>query len=344
MQKHFGERLKSARKMEGLSLQNLADRMGNTVSRQAINKYEQGKMRPDSTVLLSLAAALRVTPDYFFRATAPLQSIEFRKHSAFSMKEKHRIECKSMDMLERYLDLESCLGISSSFSPPFRQVSVSSSSSVDELADRLREVWELGNDPIPDVVEMLEDHNVKVIMLDTLKGFDGMAAWSGAIPLVVFSNNGDVVRRRFTVLHELAHLLIDFNTGNHRADENLAHAFAGALLFPKASFIRVFGARRSHCTERELLDMKEYFGISVQAIMARARTLDIVSEATYKRFCIKWSKYRKEEPGEYPSKETPARFRQLLDRAVAEEVISISKAAELSGKSIEELSMTMSFL
>ena len=67
MQYHFGERLKSARKMAGLSLQELAESMIKPVSRQAINKYEQGRMMPDSEILLSLASALKVRPDYLFR-------------------------------------------------------------------------------------------------------------------------------------------------------------------------------------------------------------------------------------------------------------------------------------
>jgi predicted HTH domain antitoxin len=73
-------------------------------------------------------------------------------------------------------------------------------------------------------------------------------------------------------------------------------------------------------------------------------TLGVINDFTYKNFCIAWSKHRIKEPGEYRSKEEPARFRQLLDRAVSEEVITMSKAAELAGKSYNELSLEMSFI
>lgn len=344
MQHHFGERLKSARKMAGMSLQELADRMEQPVSRQAINKYEQGRMLPESGILLSLASALNVKPDYFFREAVSLQSIEFRKHTALPEKEKERIKAKSSDILERYLELESCLGIDSSFMNPFQGVRVSSPEEIDEIADRLREAWCLGFDPLPDVVEMLESYNVKVIMLDTHHAFDGLSAWSGSIPLVVFNKERDVVRRRFTVLHELAHLLLDFQSGSDKENEKLAHAFAGAVLFPKGSFIRAFGSKRTHFTKRELIEMKEYFGMSVQAIMARAKSLAVITDSTYRNFCINWSAFRVNEPGEYKSKEEPVRFRQLLDRAVSEEVITMSKAAELAGKSYQELTMEISFI
>jgi Zn-dependent peptidase ImmA (M78 family)/transcriptional regulator with XRE-family HTH domain len=330
--------------MAGMSLQELADRMESPVSKQALSKYEQGKMQPDSTSLLSLSTALGVRPDYFFREPAQLSAIEFRKHARLPEKDRARIEAKALDLLERYRELESCLGIDSSFVHPFPDAALASFEDAGCYAEKLRDEWNLGIDPIPDVIEMLESFNVRVIMLDAPDGFDGLAAWSGNIPVIAFNQNRDIVRRRFTSLHELAHLLFRCQVANPRDNEKLAHAFAGAFLLPKDSFLRAVGEKRTHFTERELLDMKEYFGISVQAIMARARGLDVISEFTYKNFCIAWSKYRIDEPGEYRSKEEPARFRQLLDRAVSEEVITMSKAAELAGISYNELSEEMSFI
>jgi Zn-dependent peptidase ImmA (M78 family) len=330
--------------MAGLSLQELADNMDKPVSRQAISKYEQGKMQPDSPALLSLSSALGVRPDYFFREPAQLSVIEFRKHAMLPGKERERIEAKAIDMLERYRELESCLGLDSLFVHPFPDAALASFDDAGSYAEKLRNAWNLGIDPIPDVIEMLESYNVRVIMIDAPEGFDGLSAWSGDIPVIVFNQNRDVVRRRFTALHELAHLLFRCEAATSRENEKLAHAFAGAFLFPKESFLRAFGEKRTHFTERELLDMKEYFGISVGAIMARARGLDVISEFTYRNFCIAWSKYRIDEPGEYRSKEEPTRFRQLLDRAVSEEIITMSKAAELAGKSYNELNEEMSFI
>jgi transcriptional regulator with XRE-family HTH domain len=54
----FGERLRLARKRAGLSLRELADRLGGEVSAQAISKYENGMMFPSSSVLVALGNAL----------------------------------------------------------------------------------------------------------------------------------------------------------------------------------------------------------------------------------------------------------------------------------------------
>ena len=66
MENIFANRLIAARKMAGMSLQNLADKLGNIVTKQSLNKYEQGKMKPDSNLIIQLANILNVSVDYFF--------------------------------------------------------------------------------------------------------------------------------------------------------------------------------------------------------------------------------------------------------------------------------------
>ena len=55
----FSQRLKQARVMKGFSLETLANSIDNLVSRQAIYKYEQGKMMPDSKVLIALSSSFK---------------------------------------------------------------------------------------------------------------------------------------------------------------------------------------------------------------------------------------------------------------------------------------------
>ncbi len=47
-------------------VQNLADKLGNVVSKQSLNKYEQGKMKPDSDLVITLSTILNVQVDFFF--------------------------------------------------------------------------------------------------------------------------------------------------------------------------------------------------------------------------------------------------------------------------------------
>lgn len=61
----FAERFKSARLMNGFSLQDLADALDNKLSRQALHRYEKGEVIPDAEKINMLSKALEVSPDYF---------------------------------------------------------------------------------------------------------------------------------------------------------------------------------------------------------------------------------------------------------------------------------------
>ena len=78
----FGQRLKSAREMKGLSMADLSRELSGLVTRQSICKYEAGIMLPDSAVLLRLARILDVKSDYFFRPFLSLFPVSSsgRKH------------------------------------------------------------------------------------------------------------------------------------------------------------------------------------------------------------------------------------------------------------------------
>jgi transcriptional regulator with XRE-family HTH domain len=60
----IGKRLKLARAAAGLSLRELAERIGNRVSAQQIGKYERDEDVPSSGVLIALGHALGVSVDY----------------------------------------------------------------------------------------------------------------------------------------------------------------------------------------------------------------------------------------------------------------------------------------
>ena len=108
----FGKRLKSAREMKGLSMADLVGEMENIVSRQAIYKYEAGKMLPDSSVLIKLAEVLGVNVGYLFRPfSISLSGIEFRKKAKMSEKARKSVQQKVMDHVERYFEIEDIAGV-----------------------------------------------------------------------------------------------------------------------------------------------------------------------------------------------------------------------------------------
>ncbi len=327
--------------MNGLSMQDLANKMNNIITKQAIGKYEQGDMKPSSDILIALSNALNVRPDYFFRnEKIKLVNVEFRKLKRLLAKDIDQIKANTIDFLERYFELEDLLGIDKIFENPISDVLIQVNEDIETAAEKLRKKWKIGTNAISNVIELLEDHEIKVFEIDVEDGFDGLSTYANGVPVIVLNRNMQKFRKRFTALHELAHLLLKFpeNEFTEREVENFCHAFAGAMLIPKSAFIVEFGAHRSNVFMKELMIIKENFGISMQAIMARAKNLDLISHATYQEFFKTFSKlgYRKEEPGDYKGDESSSRFSQLLLRAVAEDIVSMSKAAALSNLKLSE--------
>jgi Zn-dependent peptidase ImmA (M78 family)/DNA-binding XRE family transcriptional regulator len=337
----FGERLRSARKMAGFSLEDLAQASGSMISKQAIGKYEKGQINPSSAVLLALAKALDVKVDYFFRSSkVALSGLAFRKKSKLSRKEEDRIKYQALDFLQKYIEIEKILNLPHTTDMPVVRRKIRNHEDIEQVATDIRKSWNLGEAPIQQLTELLEDKGFKILEVETSENFVGLSGYAEEmeIPVIAVFKEGDYVRKRFTIAHELAHLLLDFSDCGNDNHEKLCHAFAGALLLPEKVIREEFCGERKKITEWELKKLKGVYGISMQAIMARARTLGLVSEYTYKMFQIYVSKngWRKNEPGRYSGIEKANRYKQLVLHAAAEQIISHSKGAEFLNMSLTD--------
>ena len=339
----FAERFKSARLMKGFSLQDLADAMDNSLSRQALHRYEKGEVIPDAEKINLLSNALDINPDYFFRTTnVELGEIEYRKLSQLPQKEAAIIKEKTKEYLSRYLELEEIMGLANEFDNHLDGFElVTTFDQVNKAAEILREKWSLGKGPIFNIVELLEDKHIKVVKLDVDEDFDGLQTWvNGNIPVVAYNlkKANKLDRIRFTLLHELAHLLLKFGNISEKQKETLCHQFAGAMLLPEETINAELGAHRNKLSPLELGNIKKQYGISMQAIVMRAKDCKIINEHYTKQFffLIKQLNWKVDEPVEYQGVEESNRFEQLLFRALIEEQISMSKAASLCNQSLAE--------
>lgn len=343
MKEIFAERFKSARLMKGFSLQDLANKIEGKLSRQALHRYEKGEVIPDNEKINLLSKALDVNPDFFFRSTTvELGEIEYRKLSKMPRKEASIIKEKTKEYLSRYLELEEILGLGVEFENPLKNIGIITSyEQVNKAANQLREYWSLGEGAIFNVVELLEDKNIKVVKLDVDEDFDGLQTFvNGTIPVVAYNvkktNKPD--RIRLTLLHELAHLLLTFGNITLKQKETLCYQFAGTVLLPEKTLKAELGEHRNKLSINELGNIKKQYGISMQAIVMRAKDCGIINEHYTKQFffLINQMNWRVDEPVEYSGVEGSNRFEQLLFRALIEEQISMSKAASLNNQTLAE--------
>lgn len=343
----FKERLQNARKSSGLSLRELAEKVH--ISHAAIKKYEDGKSMPSSDILLRLSKALKVRTEYFFRPkTIFLEGINYRKHGKLSKKEESSITHEIIEEIERRIELENLFP-----HPPIKTFTmidelpskINNRDQIEELADIIRNKWDLGFGPIPDLIDLLEEQGIRVFCIsenhkDFDKKFDGLMGNiknSNEI-IIVVSNNWPGDRQRFTLAHEFGHLILKDRLANSIDEEEACNHFSGAFLFPQASVFQALGNHRNAIEPKELALLKEEFGISMAGILHRAKDLKIISQKYYmemvKDFHHKgWDK--KEPTNSFPSQKAHI-FKQLIFRALAEEYIGESKAAELMNISLSE--------
>lgn len=346
----IGERIKQARKIRGMSQRELAKRA--EVSAQAISKYERDINVPSSGVLLRLSKALGVGVEFFVRPKSVARiTPDYRRRRALPRKREAALIAEIADWLERYIEIERILhpeegGLLFEFPPGFPR-SVSSMEEVERAASDLRRAWDLGSDPIENLVHLLEDCGIKVgVVASEDDRFDACTFFAeddGRSPVVVTRSKIPGDRQRFSIAHELGHLMIE--PGGGLDAERAAHRFAGAFLVPEkaARFELELAAgrgrrRRQDLSDFELLALKRKYGMSMQAWIYRAKDLGIISEerATdlFKRFRARG--WHKTEPGGEISQEWPMRFEILVNLALAEEAISRRRAEELLNRPVEQ--------
>ena len=283
----IGFRLKLARRAAGLSLRGLAAAIGHRVTAQAIGKYERSESMPSSGVLVALARALSTSEDYLLGdPELVLQDLQFRKNAFTTKRDEARVEAVVLASLERYLALEDILGLSSTQWDQPRDAPYPvhhDAVEVERAAGALRHHWGLGNEPIPNLVELLEERGMKVfsLPLDSIGGFAARARRPGRpdVPLVVVNADDWGERQRFTIAHELGHTVLSVTPS--LSAEHVAHRFAGAFLMPSETLRLEVGKRRTSIPLGEFVFLKHVFGVSIQALARRCHELGIINQATH---------------------------------------------------------------
>jgi Zn-dependent peptidase ImmA (M78 family) len=330
----IGKRIAQARKSASLSLRALAEKVG--VSQTTIAKYEKEQSTPDSTMLMKLAKALGVKSSFFFRTNNyQLENIEYRKRD-IPNKVLNSINAKILNFVEKRFELEELypVAISKKFEIPQGLPSqINYLYEIEEVANKVRNAWNLGEDPIADLSDILELQGIKVFMIDENvdNSFDGLTAMVNGSPIIVIGKCWSGVRQRFTLAHELGHLIVRGRLGVEIDEERASNRFAGAFLLPKKALIDRLGNKRKSIEIAELALLKEEFGVSMQVGFIRANQLKIISYeySSSLRKLFKQNKWDSNEPTPpYPT-EKVKRFKQLVLRAVSQEVISEAKGAEL---------------
>lgn len=309
--------------MQGLTLDEVATRLNGVVTKQAISKYERGLMSPSPLVLAALQKLYGISSTELSLPVHIITNWNFRRGRLLSAKTEAAIQSEIICALEHHLSDEVSLALELPFKRPFPKNYPVTLDNMEKAALTIRQKWNLGMDSIPFVCRMLERVGIKVLELDIDEDIDGLSGWANEkIPFIALKKNVKVERKRFTALHELAHLLFPaLENCPGKAKERLCHRFASALLFPREAFHRHIGIRRSTFVLEELIALKLVYGMSIAALVHRARDLEVITEDYYNHLFNDVINHNRMEEGwgDYPLVDAPGRKMEFLYRQVAEE-------------------------
>jgi Zn-dependent peptidase ImmA (M78 family)/DNA-binding XRE family transcriptional regulator len=305
------DRLRQARELRGLTQTALARQVG--VHPSAIAQLETGRMQPSPAVLDALGRATGFPVAFFTRPSGPALppgSLRFRARAALTARQRRQAWAYAQMLYELMASLAAQTEYPAPRLPRLDSDPVAA-------ATLTRQALGLASDrPIGPLIRTLERHGVWVLAIPVpLPRRDACSAWAGgdgATPVLVVAATPAGDRRRFSVAHELGHLVLHHTPeGTPHALEQQADAFAEAFLLPVAA-MRV--ALVPPITLTTLADLKTRWGVSLQALIRRALTLEIISPSQYRSLSTQLGArgWRTREPIAVPV-ERPRALRQLAE-------------------------------
>jgi len=294
-----GDRVRQVREIFGLTQAQLAKAA--SVEQSHISMIEKGSREASEQVIEAIALRTGFSPAFFKRPSGPEfpnGSLLYRKRKAASSSELATVRQLARLVFE----------LNESLAQKFesRQTTLPDAPGDPAAAAALaRTTLGLSPDtPAASLVSRLERSGVIVIpsplRIDDHDAFSLWADTDPRRPVIVFGTRKSGDRQRFSVAHELAHLVMHrAPTGDLNAMEREANAFAGRLLLPEEGFLREVNLP---LTLTGLAEMKSRWGVSMQAIVEHAYSLGLINSSQRKYVYRKLSAkgWRRNEPVAIP--------------------------------------------
>lgn len=307
-------RLTQARARRGISKADLAYAVD--VSPAAIGQYEAGVNSPRPEVLDRLADALKVRPG-FFGVGRPLARIDavnahFRSLRSARVSDRQKALATATFVWELTFALERYVKL-----PEVDLPIVPAGTTPAEAATLLRQHWDLPEGPVKHLVATAESKGIAVA-IRPLREIDAVDAFSAVIvdrPIIITTprRSENVFRHRFSIAHEIGHLLLHGECGEHSSSvEKEADEFAAAFLTPAASMDAALPQR----LDVAALDrLGRTWGVSpkslVRRMVERGRTTESSARRAYQRLAMT------DDPLADPTSAYPGEMPSLLRKAAA---------------------------
>lgn len=301
-----GERIRTVRKLFGLTQEALAE--GADVSQSLISHVERG-LRDATDDLIQAIAAATMTPLSFFDVVPdelPLDSLRFRKLATASRKDTDRASV----LFREAFRIASALADTTGYPTPDIPIAQGDldHDDIEDLADETREALRLAPDgPVPHATRALERAGIPVAPIvfpdvepsdsPAAVGHYGLSYWAGprGRALIAFFPGSKPDRDRFTLAHELGHIVLHSLRRTVEDPEKEATRFAAAFLMPRRRAETIFEPR---LVLTDYARIKAVWGISIQALIMRSSQLGIIDSQRVRSLFTQLNArgWRKNEP------------------------------------------------
>ncbi|MFI6352206.1 helix-turn-helix domain-containing protein [Streptomyces sp. NPDC050743] len=331
-----------ARDSRGWTQSELAERMshveGSRITQGYVSRAEAGRIPVRADRVLLFAAALHFTPEMLCQAAdtagVGIGLIHHRKRASLGAPALRRIHAT---LALTRLQVEAVTQAAALRRPHrFRPIEVNDFDTPADAAETVREEWNVPAGPIDDLVALLEDAGALVVVRDLgTSELDAVSQWPhGRAPLVLLNSSAPGDRSRFSLAHELGHLIMHREPGEGRAQETQADRFAAEFLMPHEV---ILGELKPGIDVARLMDLKTRWGVSMAALIRRAVDLGVISEWQYRTLMVELSAlgYRTNEPVVI-RRETPRHIAHAVTRLEGQHHLSVTETAHLAGLGREE--------
>jgi Zn-dependent peptidase ImmA (M78 family)/transcriptional regulator with XRE-family HTH domain len=282
----IGERVRLAReaaRMTQRELSALAE-----IGQGALSDIEAGRvLEPSRGAISAIAKATLYPTDFFYLGPLPdLPDGHYRRRRRGTSKVGKQVRAQVRQIVELVQRTESQLKLPPIQIEPLHSEGIRDIEDVETAAAEVRAMLGLGSrDPIPNLTRAVERSGVIVVRLPTtMEDHDGFSAWPdfglGGRPIIALTIGHTGDRDRFTIGHELGHIILHTLRSNVETGqaEIEANRFAGALLLPREAALE---AMRPPVTLRVLMAVKATFGTSIAMAARRAWDLDLITRDHY---------------------------------------------------------------
>jgi len=300
-------------------------KMRTPISPAGLSQIEAGKVRPSADTMSALASALDVPVEFFVAQWPGLNAASpvtyFRDLRRTPARERRRASALAILLNDLVAAIQLYVRLPEVRVPSRSLDDQATRDDVEAVAEEVRSQWRLGVEPIPHMVRELERHGIPVARLTMgHRSVDAFSARFDRRPIVLLAEDkSNYVRSRFDAAHELGHIVMHVDgTPGKRWLESQAQDFASSLLLPRVVAEKELPRRLDVGGWSQLAELKRHWGISMAALLYRARALGILGPDAY-RNAMKYMSaraWRTVEPGDREM--GPAEAPLLFERALRE--------------------------